>query len=143
MLPPGIYPKVSVNLYETIDKTLRNIDDKSVGAIVTFVGLSKDVSTVSEKKVRSVSIESYKQEADKIIQRICNEIKQEFSLSFITIIHLEGEFDPCEPIVGVVVASKSRKQAFEAITRAIERYKKEPPIFKKENYADGLSRWIS
>ncbi|MGQ9781710.1 MAG: molybdopterin synthase catalytic subunit [Nitrososphaeria archaeon] len=143
MLVPGIYPKGSVDLYKILDEILKSIEDKSVGAIVTFVGVSKDVSTVSEKRVKNVSIESYKQEADKVVQRICDEIKRDFSLSYITIIHLEGEFNPGEPIVGVVVASKSREQAFQAMMRAIERYKKEPPIFKKENYFDGLSEWLS
>jgi len=143
MLFPGIYPKESVHLYEIISKMQQDIADKHVGAIVTFVGVSKESSTVTEKKVESVSIEAYKQEADKVIQKICDQIKHKFSLSYITIIHLEGEFSPCEPIVGVIVASKSRESAFQAMREAIERYKKEPPIFKKENYVDGSSKWIS
>jgi len=143
MLSPGIYSRQSLNLFDAINDSQKNISDKNVGAIVTFIGVSKESSTVSEKKVKSVTIETYKEEADKILQKICDEIKQTFSLIFISIIHLEGDFDPTEPIVAVVIASKSRGPAFKALQESVERYKKEPPIFKKENYTDGSSKWIT
>lgn len=143
MLSPGIYLKNSLNLFDAVTDIQKNISNKNVGAIVTFIGISKESSTVSEKKVKSVTIETYKEEADKTILRICDEIKQAFSLIFISIIHLEGDFDPTEPIVAVIVASKSRGPAFKAVQEAVERYKQEPPIFKKENYVDGSSKWIT
>jgi molybdopterin synthase catalytic subunit len=143
MLSPGMYSKQSLNLFDGVNDIQKNVSNKNVGAIVTFIGVSKESSTVSEKKVKSVTIESYKEEADRTLQKICDEIKQAFSLIYISIIHLEGDFDPTEPIVAVVIASKSRKPAFKALQEAVERYKKEPPIFKKENYTDGSSKWIT
>jgi molybdopterin synthase catalytic subunit len=143
MLSPGMYSKQSLNLFDGVNDIQKNVSNKNVGAIVTFIGVSKESSTVSEKKVKSVTIESYKEEADRTLQKICDEIKQAFSLIYISIIHLEGDFDPTEPIVAVIIASKSREPAFKALQEAVERYKKEPPIFKKENYTDGSSKWIT
>jgi molybdopterin synthase catalytic subunit len=143
MLSPGMYSKQSLNLFDGVNDIQKNVSNKNVGAIVTFIGVSKESSTVSEKKVKSVTIESYKEEADRTLQKICDEIKQAFSLIYISIIHLEGDFDPTEPIVAVIIASKSRGPAFKALQEAVERYKKEPPIFKKENYTDGSSKWIT
>lgn len=138
-----MYSKQSLNLFDGVNDIQKNVSNKNVGAIVTFIGVSKESSTVSEKKVKSVTIESYKEEADRTLQKICDEIKQAFSLIYISIIHLEGDFDPTEPIVAVIIASKSRGPAFKALQEAVERYKKEPPIFKKENYTDGSSKWIT
>ncbi|MEM0054113.1 MAG: molybdenum cofactor biosynthesis protein MoaE [Nitrososphaeria archaeon] len=142
MIKSGIYPKSSVDLLQLVSKIQKDIKDSEVGAIITFLGVSKEKSTVSDKKVKSVIIEAYKDEADKIIEKICSDLKSKYSLNSISIIHLEGEFLPTEPIVTVIVAAESREQAFKAIMEAIERYKKEPPIFKKENYTDGSSQWI-
>jgi molybdopterin synthase catalytic subunit len=46
-------------------------------------------------------------------------------------------------VVLVLVASPRRKQGFVALRDAVERYKKEPALFKKEVYEDGSSSWIS
>jgi molybdopterin synthase catalytic subunit len=143
MFKPGVYPKNSTDLIKLTNGIQESIKEKNVGAIVTFLGVSKENSTVSNKKVKSVTIEAYKDEADKVIEKICSELKSKYSLNYISIIHLEGEFLPTEPIVAVIVAAETRQQAFNALVEAIERYKKEPPIFKKENYADGSSYWIS
>lgn len=143
MIKPGIYPKNSTDLFKLTNEIQESIKEKDVGAIVTFLGISKENSTISNKKVKSVTIEAYKDEADKIIEKICLELKSKYSLNYITIIHLEGEFLPTEPIVAVIVAAGTRQQAFNALIEAIERYKKEPPIFKKENYTNGSSLWIS
>jgi len=143
MLPPGVYDKDSVDLYKEIYETYKSLVHKDAGAILTFIGVSKESSTVSSKIVKSVTIEAYKEEADKTIQRICSEIKNKHSLNYINIVHLQGDFSPSEPIVCVIVVSKSRKEALRSIKEAIERYKTEPPIFKKENYIDGSSKWIS
>lgn len=142
MIKSGVYSKNSVDLFKLVNEIQEDIKDSEVGAIVTFLGVSKEKSIILDKKVKNVVIEAYKDEADKIIEKICSELKSKYSLNYISIIHLEGEFLPTEPIVAVIVAAESRGQAFKAIMEAIERYKKEPPIFKKENYTDGSSQWI-
>jgi len=59
------------------------------------------------------------------------------------IVHALGSFSAGEPVVMVIVASARRNQGFLALRDAVERYKKEPALFKKEVYRDGSSSWIS
>lgn len=88
-------------------------------------------------------IESYEKHATSVLQNICTEVQKKYSLNNILIVHGTGEFTAGEPVVLVLVASPRRTQGFEALGNAVERYKKEPALFKKEIYEDGSSAWIS
>ena len=43
----------------------------------------------------------------------------------------------------VAVAGRSRKEVYPALREAVERYKHEPALFKKEVYVDGTYSWIT
>ena len=47
--------------------------------------------------------------------------------------HLLGEFSPGEDLVYVLVAGSHRQNIFPVLEQAVERYKTEAPIFKKEH----------
>ena len=64
-------------------------------------------------------------------------------MSFVRIYHLMGEFMVGEPLVFVVVGGRTRRNVFSALQEAVERYKREPALFKKEVYVDGSHEWIS
>jgi molybdopterin synthase catalytic subunit len=61
--------------------------------------------------------------------------------------HLLGEFSVGEDLVYVLVAGAHRKDVFPVLEEAVERYKKEVLIFKKEYRIDGkgktTSSWVS
>jgi len=50
--------------------------------------------------------------------------------------HFVGEFDVGEDLVYVVVAGAHRQNVFPVLEEAVERYKGEAPIFKKEYVID-------
>ena len=75
--------------------------------------------------------------------KICKEIMKKYDLTDIMIVHAMGSFSAGEPVVMVIVASTRRDRGFAALRDAVERYKKEPALFKKEIYRDGSSSWIS
>jgi len=50
---------------------------------------------------------------------------------------LLGEFDVGEDLVYVVIAGSHRNDVFPVLEEAVERYKKEAPIFKKEQIVTG------
>ncbi|MEM3670203.1 MAG: molybdenum cofactor biosynthesis protein MoaE [Thermoprotei archaeon] len=111
------------------------------GAVVTFVGTVKAVS-IEGKPVHSVVMEAYDNAATDAINLICAELVRKYHLNSVHIYHMVGEFFPGEPLVVIAVASKSRYEAYDAIKEAVDRYKSEPPIWKKEVYEDGTSKWI-
>ncbi len=61
--------------------------------------------------------------------------------------HLLGDFNIGEDLVYVSVAGAHRTQVFQVLREAVERYKKEAPVFKKELVvnAEGKAteQWVS
>ena len=87
-------------------------------------------------------MESYEKHANQILNKICKEVKKKYGLTDILIVHALGKFKPGDPVVLVLIASPRRVESFQALREAVERYKKEPALFKQEIYADGTSAWI-
>ena len=50
--------------------------------------------------------------------------------------HLLGEFNVSDELVYVLIASSHRKDLFASLENAVQRYKNETPIFKKEHIID-------
>jgi molybdopterin synthase catalytic subunit len=77
-----------------------------------------------------------------LIDKICTELKQEKGILEVKIIHLKGIFNLSDDLVYVIVASKHRKEGFDVLRKAVERYKKELTVWKKELFIEGNSEWI-
>ena len=89
-----------------------------------------------------MKIDAYDEIANKNINDICADITSLRGIIDAKIIHLKGEFEISEDLVFVIVLSAHRKEGFNALKRAVERYKKELTVWKKEFYIDGSSEWI-
>ncbi|MFW9989865.1 MAG: molybdenum cofactor biosynthesis protein MoaE [Candidatus Odinarchaeota archaeon] len=137
----GIYQKGKINLNNIINSMKTNPEIKKAGSIHTFTGIVRD-SSIKGKPVISMKIDAYDELANKSIFTICDKLKKEQGIIDIRIIHLKGEFNLSEDLVYVVVASEHRKEGFEVISKAVEMYKKEIAVWKKENFIDGTSKWI-
>jgi molybdopterin synthase catalytic subunit len=72
-----------------------------------------------------------------VLEQICNDLKRKPGIVDVQIHHLLGEFDVGEDLVYVLVAGSHREQVFPVLEEAVERYKKEAPIFKKELIVTG------
>ncbi|PSN93429.1 hypothetical protein B9Q06_12035 [Candidatus Marsarchaeota G2 archaeon ECH_B_2] len=137
---PGVYHKGSVEPYQLI----ASVSDETgeTGAILSFIGVVKSRG-VNGKKVAKIVMEAYDDVANQVIAKICDELVSKYELTGAYIYHFVGEFRVGEPLVVIVVCSKTRWRAYEAIQEAVQRYKTEPPIWKKEVYEDGTSEWLS
>lgn len=99
------------------------------------------------ERVEKLELEAYEEKADKVLQRICRELRERKGVIDVQIHHLLGEFGVGEDLVYVVVAGAHRQDVFPVLEEAVERYKGEAPIFKKEYVIDekGAKRsyWVS
>lgn len=138
---PGLYRKGTLDLVRLASDVTQRLCDGKPGAISTFLGVVKSEGEAG-KTVSSLEIEAYEEYAGLQIKRICEDIREKYGLDFVGIWHLAGSFIPGEPLVLVVIAGRSRKEVFPALEEAVRRYKTEPPLFKKEVYADGTHKWI-
>jgi molybdopterin synthase catalytic subunit len=141
-LSTGVYPKDSVDFAKIYSDFMKRLDPNT-GSAVSFLGVSRRESADGRKKIKSLMMESYDEHANKALKRICSELGKKYALNAITIVHALGSFKPGDPVVLVALSSKRRSESFKALREAVERYKKEPALFKKELYEDGTSSWIA
>jgi len=138
---PGVFEKGSIRLGEVLENILESFRDGSVGAVTLFIGLVRKTSS-DGRGVKALEIEAYKEHADKAIAEICRQVGEKYGV-WVWIGHLMGRFEVGEPLVLVAVAGRSRKEVYPALREAVERYKHEPALFKKEVYVDGTYSWIT
>lgn len=127
----GVHEKGSFSLQDAIDMMKKNADSHNIGAIATFVGIVRG-STARGGTVQRLTLEAYEDKANEVLTNIRSDLRRKRGIVDVQIHHLLGEFDVGEDLVYVVVAGSHRSDVFPVLEEAVERYKKEAPIFKKE-----------
>lgn len=131
----GVHAKGSFSLADMLSTVKASLDFCKVGAIALFIGVVRGATREGET-VRKLELEAYEEKADKALNRICEELQKRKGIVNVQIHHLLGEFNVGEELVYVLVAGAHRNQVFPVLEEAVERYKKEAPIFKKEYVID-------
>jgi molybdopterin synthase catalytic subunit len=137
----GIYNKGEIDLDQIIKSMKRNPVIEKAGSIHTFTGIVRD-SSKNNKPVVGMKIDAYDELANNSIKKICDTLKQKDGIIDVKLVHLKGDFELSDDLVYVVVASAHRQEGFEAISSAVELYKKEIAVWKRENFKDGTTEWI-
>lgn len=138
----GVFPKSKIDFGRVYSRFITNLD-KNTGSVTSFLGTARLESADGKKKIKFLLMESYQEHANKILNKICTEVRKKHLLTDILIVHAIGKFRPGEPVVIVLVSAPRRTQAFAGLKDAVERYKREPALFKQEIYLNGSSAWIS
>jgi len=109
------------------------------GAIVSFVGLVRDVNDGAE--VQALTLEHYPGMSEKALMAIEAQAKERWRLLDVVIIHRVGTLALNDQIVLVAVASAHRQDAFMACNFIMDHLKTQAPFWKKEQTRHG-SRWV-
>jgi MoaE-MoaD fusion protein len=115
------------------------VSGPDTGAIVTFTGTVRD--NARGKGVTALDYEAYPPAAEKMLERIGDEIREHWGMARVAIVHRYGLLQVGEASVVIAVSSPHRDEAFLASRYAIERIKEIVPIWKKEHYSDGAV-WV-
>ncbi len=107
----------------------------SIGAVVTFIGTTRDVSR--GKEVAKLEFEHYPGMAEKKLAEIRSRAISDFGVIDVTIIHRIGTMPVGEDIVLIAVAAGHRSEAFEACRFCIDELKRITPLWKKETTPEG------
>jgi len=119
----------------TLIRTVRSHPNiHNAGAILTFTGTVRGEAFALEFDV-------YENEAEQRLSSIVRDLKTAEGIIEARIYHKSGRLKRGEDIVYIVVAAAHRQEGFKALRDAIERIKKEVPIWKKEFTEDG-ERWV-
>lgn len=107
----------------------------SIGAIVTFLGTTRDIS--GGKPVAKLEFEHYPGMAEKKLGEIRAQAMRDYGVIEVTIIHRTGVLPIGENIVLIAVAAGHRDEAFKACRFCIDELKRITPIWKKETTPEG------
>ncbi len=142
----GIHKKGELSLSKLLKSIKERADFRRAGAIATFVGVVRG-ETLGGEKVEGLELQAYEEEANRVLGGICEELKKREGVVDVQIHHFVGEFGVGEDLVYVVVAGAHRENVFGVLREAVERYKSEAPVFKKEHVVDETgakeSYWVS
>lgn len=125
----------------SLEKFFQERPDPSCGALASFVGIVRDYH--EGREVKKLYYDCYQSMADREIGRIVDEVKKEYGVSDIEVLHRVGWLEVGEVAIAILVSAVHRSEAFSACKAVIDRIKEEVPIWKKEVYADGTSEWTS
>lgn len=117
---------------------LRN-NKPQVGAIVSFVGLVRDINDGAD--VSTLTLEHYPEMTEKALQSIVDEAKQRWDVMDAVVIHRVGTLLPTDQIVLVAISSAHRQAAFSACEFIMDYLKTQAPFWKKETNNQG-ARWV-
>ena len=145
MKKAGVHEKGSLSLEDLIYTVKKQLGFEKAGAMAIFVGVVRGMS--ASGKVQKLELQAYEEKADEVLSQICDELKKKPGIVDVQIHHLVGKFEVGEDLVYVLVAGAHRQQVLPVLEEAVESYKKEAPIFKKELVATGKgekkSYWIA
>jgi len=142
----GVHPKGTLLLSDVVDSVKKRPDYHKVGAMAMFIGIVRG-ETKKGEQVQHLQLEAYEEKANEALEKICRQLKSRRGIVDVQIHHFIGEFELGEDLVYVLVAGGHRENVFPVLEEAVERYKKEAPIFKREYIKDRKGRvksyWIS
>ena len=140
LLPPvsgGDAAPVVELVSRPIDPGELSVADAECGAEVVFLGRVRNHS--NGRGVTHITYQGYESMAETRLDAICRELSRDGVR--LRMIHRLGEVPAGELSVAIAARAPHRREAFEACSKALERLKREAPIWKLEHYDDGSLAW--
>ena len=124
----------------SISKICAELSDKdNVGAVVSFSGYVREFS--KDKQLKYLEIEHYPGMTEKALEEIEKKAMKNWDVIDIRIVHRVGRLLPKDLIVGVIVSSIHRSNAFKACEFVIDFLKTDAPFWKKE-ISEDKENWV-
>jgi molybdopterin synthase catalytic subunit len=114
--------------------------DPECGAVVTFEGRVRNVN--EGRRVVRLQYDAYPEMAERVFEDILRRTRETHPVMAIRVLHRTGTLAVGDTAVAVVVAAGHRAEAFAAAKFVLEAVKEDLPVWKREEYEDGSSRWL-
>ncbi len=121
-------------------QVLGRVGGPSDGAALLFVGTVRDHN--DDRPVSGVSYSAYEGMAQNVLRAIAGEAAERLGSERIAVVHRVGELGIEEASVAIAASSPHRAESFDAVRYVIEEIKKRLPVWKREHYVEGESRWL-
>ena len=117
------------------DDLLKRLNTAGCGAVVSFVGLTRE--TEGDEEVLRLEFDAWQDKLTPVLESLAHQSIERFGITSVAMAHRSGAVGPQEPIVAIHVGSPHRKEAFTACEWLIDELKKQAPIWKKEVTTSG------
>lgn len=121
-------------------EVLAQVGDACDGAVLLFLGTVRDHA--DGRAVGGLHYEAYQTMAEKALSAIVYEASRRLGTERIAVVHRVGELAVGEVSVAIAVSSPHRAEAYDASRYVIEEIKKRLPVWKRERFAEGETRWV-
>jgi MoaE-MoaD fusion protein len=118
-------------------RAIAAVERRTAGGVVTFIGKVRDHSR--GHAIHHLEYEAYEPMALRVMQQIAAGIETELPAARLAIHHRLGWLGIGDIAVIVAAAAPHRAEAFDACRAAIDRLKRDVPIWKREVAIDGTT----
>jgi cyclic pyranopterin phosphate synthase len=136
----------SLLVWEPIDtaRLLASVANDAAGANVLFTGTTRGVTAgvLTTQITKRLTYEAHEPLASAVLARLRDEAVAQYGLTACAIIHRLGEVAVGETSVAIATSAPHRREAFAAAEWLMEQIKREAPIWKCEEGADGDRTWV-
>lgn len=122
-------------------RVLDEVMDVAAGGVALFLGTVRDHGEAG--KVVELDYQSYVGLAERKLLEIEKEVLRKWPVKKIRIVHRIGRLRLGEVSVAVALSTPHRAEAFEACRYAIDRIKRDVPIWKRETLTGGKRLWVT
>lgn len=122
-----------------VDAVRRQVSHARCGAVVVFTGSARDHHR--GRVVTGLTYSAYRPLAERALTRIVTGLEAGDPDHRAAIAHRLGDVAAGEVSVVIATSAPHRDAAYQANREALERLKREVPIWKREHYGDGESLW--
>jgi len=120
------------------------VSDPAAGAIVTFLGTSRESSADAsnvERPVETLWYEAYEPMAAARLAAIGEEARERHGACKVACWHRTGEVAIGQASVAIAVSAPHRAEGFACCRDVIDEIKRSVPIWKRERFTDG-EEWV-
>ena len=110
------------------------------GAIVLFLGTTRE--TTAGRQTVALEYEAYCEMAQRRLRELEAEARRRWPVIECILVHRLGRVPPTEASVAIAVSTPHRADAFAAGQWLIDSLKRDVPIWKREEWADGSTEWV-
>jgi molybdopterin synthase catalytic subunit len=127
---------------EPIDTSaiLDRVRHPEAGAVVLFLGTTRELT--AGRQTVALDYEAYREMAERQLAELETEARRRWPVIECSITHRLGRVPSTEASVAIAVSTPHRSDAFAAAQWLIDALKRDVPIWKREQWADGSTEWV-
>jgi molybdopterin synthase catalytic subunit len=110
------------------------------GAVVLFLGTTRELT--DGRQTVALEYEAYEEMAGRRLSELEAEARQRWPVIECIVVHRLGHVPVGEASVAIAVSTPHRGDAFAAGQWLIDSLKRDVPIWKREEWADGTTEWV-